>query len=124
MNSSNERLKIITVKLQKMNKQALKNFEQYALNKTSADFQSEVKPFADEVNELANEWRSLATEFIYQAKPKYIQQTLIDNAHENMQIEAVTCFQGDTKRKRFMERNKSISFLLDGILSTLNEKQY
>ncbi|UCZ54824.1 YppE family protein [Bacillus shivajii] len=103
------------------NQEALKHFETYRLNNEQADFMSLIKPFADDVHQKADEWMPLAVQFIRDEKPKYLHENQINDAHENIHIEAVTCFQADTKKKRFLERNKSIYYTIDSLLKSINE---
>ncbi|MDQ0255248.1 hypothetical protein J2S74_002630 [Evansella vedderi] len=113
------RLEELTEKLLEKNTLALQYFEFYTLQGESADFQTIVHPFADEVKKLSDEWMELALSFVKREKPKYLYHNQVDNAHENLQIQAVACFQKDTKRKRFLERNKSIEYTLESLLKLI-----
>ncbi|MFA9556195.1 YppE family protein [Evansella sp. AB-rgal1] len=119
MSKDYTQLEQLTSKLFEVNKTILTNFEEYTLNKIDADFIKVVKPFADEVKEISDKWLPMALHFVETVKPKYLFKHQIEDVHENLQIEAVACFQGDTKRKRFLERNKSVAYTLDMLLQSI-----
>lgn len=108
-----DQLNHLTGKLLEYNKKALQYFEKHQETKEAADFVKVVKPFADTVHKTADEWIELAVPFVMEKQPKYLHVKQIEDVHENIGIEAVTCFQPDTKRKRFIERNKSILYTLE-----------
>ncbi|UTR09670.1 YppE family protein [Evansella sp. LMS18] len=115
-----DHLNHLTVKLLEYNKKALQYFEKHQETKEAADFIEEVKPFADSVHKTADEWIELAAPFVKEKQPKYLHVKQIEDVHENIGIEAVTCFQPDTKRKRFIERNKSILYTLETLSRNLS----
>ncbi|GGE39100.1 hypothetical protein GCM10011391_17380 [Pullulanibacillus camelliae] len=79
------------------------------------DFYGEVKPFADKVLALVDEWRPLVDEWIKSDHPKYIYAKQINDTYDNLTIVSVTCFQKDTRRRRFLETIKSIDYVLNAI---------
>lgn len=72
------------------------------------DFYGEVKPFADAVQQLVDDWRPLALAWIKEKRPHYLFPQQIDDTSENLTIIAVTAFQKDTRRRRFLETIKAI----------------
>ena len=118
-----DRLKELTAQLLEYNRQALKHFEKHQMLKENGDFIKEVKPFADEVNQSVNEWINPAVQYVRINQTKYLHPQQLEAVHENIEIEAVTCFQADTKKKRFRERNKSIEYTLDLLHRALNGEE-
>ncbi|WP_026689530.1 YppE family protein [Alteribacter aurantiacus] len=119
--SEQERLLTLTNELLKLNDEALQYFERYAKQKENAPFNEFVKPFADRVREASDQWLPLAAEYVTAKKPKYIHLKQIEAAHENINITAVTCFQADTKKKRFIETNKSIRYTVEAVQSDMEK---
>nr|WP_246594646.1 DUF1798 family protein [Evansella tamaricis] len=109
------RLKKLTELLLEKNTQSLKYFNTYHKKDDIADFKETILPFADEVKKLSDEWLELAMNYVKNFKPKYLHSHQMEDAHENIQIQSVTCFQRDTKKRRFLEQNKSIDFTLSGL---------
>ncbi|WP_245947361.1 YppE family protein [Bacillus taeanensis] len=115
-----QQLLLYTKQLQQLNKQA---YDQYH-NRTKhegyeVNFYEEVKPFADEVLAISNNWKPLAEEWIADAKPKYVYPIQIHDTYENLTIISVTAFQKDTKEKRFNEMIKSIDYVLHAMIEQL-----
>lgn len=105
-------LKNETENLKRLNKETYDYFMQYSETGKEADFHNTVKPFADEVKEALENWTPLVSAWIAQEQPQYLHREQIDQLIENFEVAAVTCFQQDTKKKRFIERYKSIEYTL------------
>jgi len=87
----------------------------------TVDFYGEVKPFADEVLNLVDEWKPLVLEWIASDRPLYVHPKQINDTYDNLTIISVTAFQKDTRRKRFHETVTSIEFVLKTIRDALIE---
>ena len=87
----------------------------------TVDFYGEVKPFADEVLNLVDEWKPLVLEWIASDRPLYVHPKQINDTYDNLTIISVTAFQKDTRRKRFLETVTSIEFVLKTIRDALIE---
>lgn len=87
------------------------------------DFYGTVKPFADHVQKLIDQWRPLAEDWLKSHRPKYVYPIQIKNTYDNLAIICVTAFQKDTRRRRFVETVKAIDYVLDNILSDLNQER-
>lgn len=87
------------------------------------DFYGEVKPFADEVSRLLDEWKPLVIEWIRSEHPPYLHIKQIEDTYDNLMIISVTAFQKDTRRRRFMNTIQSIDYVLRAILQALNSDE-
>ena len=85
------------------------------------DFYGTVKPFADKVLVLVDNWRPLVREWIKSEQLKYIYTKQADDTYDNLTIVSVTCFQKDTRRRRFLETIKSIDYVLQAIREQLSD---
>jgi hypothetical protein len=115
-----DRLKSLTNALLKLNDQARDQF----INRTkqegyTVDFYGQVKPFADEVLQLVDEWKPLVFEWIQADHPEHVYHRQINDTYDNLTIISVTAFQKDTRRKRFLETVTSIEFVLTTIINQL-----
>ncbi|WP_244520381.1 YppE family protein [Fictibacillus solisalsi] len=115
-----QRLIQLTQELLGKNKAAM---DQY-LTKTKkegyeVDFYGEVKPFADEIRTLTEEWKPLALKWVENNRPKYIHLPQINDTFDNLNFIAVFAFQLDTREKRFTEMIKSIDYVLSTLLDRL-----
>ncbi len=84
------------------------------------DFYGEVKPFADRVTQILEEWEPLVMEWLKSDKPNYVFVPQIVDAVENLTIVSVTAFQKDTRRKRFLNTISAIDYCLDTILQQIS----
>lgn len=113
-------LRSVTIELLKLNKQA---YEQYVYVKSDndyvVDFYKEVKPFADQVLEVASTWKELALTWLNDENAKYIYPIQVEDAYENLLIVSVKAFQKDTRVRRFNEMIKSIDYVLNTMLAQL-----
>lgn len=120
MKAEHQTLKELTIRLRSLNEQAYEQYiEETKREGYEVDFYGEVKPFVDEVQELADLWKPLATEWAIEEKPKYVYPIQIKDTHENMTIAAVQAFQKDTKEKRFIAMTKSIEYILKSIVEQI-----
>lgn len=114
-------LRSVTIKLLELNKQA---HEQYVIVKSDdnyvADFYKEVKPFADQVLEVASTWKEMTLTWLKHEKVKYVYPIQVKDAYENLLIVSVKAFQKDTRAKRFNEMIKSIDYVLNTMLAQLS----
>ncbi|SDN36173.1 YppE family protein [Alkalicoccus daliensis] len=108
--------------LRALNEEAYHNFHKYRLGEDEADFYEDVKPFADCVREKLEETVSHILRFLERAKPAYVHPQQIDQLAENFEMVSVTCFQKDTKKKRFNEQYKSIEYTLSMVLQAIEEE--
>lgn len=84
------------------------------------DFYGEVKPFADQLKNIAEEWKPLAAQWVVADRPKYVHANQIDDTFDNLNFIAVFAFQPDTREKRFTEMVKSIEYVLTTMLERLH----
>ncbi|RYM06351.1 DUF1798 family protein [Sporolactobacillus sp. THM7-7] len=115
------RLKQLSLQLRKKNRAAHDQFVRRTLKDDyETDFYGEVKPFADGMQEMIDEWRPLATKWVNSRKPRYVYPIQIKDTYDNLSIVCVTAFQKDTRRRRFFETIKAIDYVLDNIVEQLN----
>ncbi|QKS71136.1 YppE family protein [Paenalkalicoccus suaedae] len=115
-------IKAPTDELRSLNQEALQYFMRYREGEEEADFFQTVKPFADSVHEKLEWWTPQALKLIEKEKPAYLHAQQIDQLVENFEVVSVTCFQKDTKRKRFKEQVKSIEYTLQLVIQTIDEQ--
>ncbi len=92
-------------------------FEEAQASKQEPDFFETVKPFADEVFKVLQQWEKETTEWIQKDRPKYIHVQQIDSTVENFNMVSVQCFYPDTREKRFKGMIQSISYVLNDIIT-------
>lgn len=87
------------------------------------DFFGTVKPFADEVKEVRDKWLPLAMAFVQQAKPLHLHPSQLQQTEENLEIVAIKSFYEKTSMKRQMETFKSVAYVLEQVLQSLQQNE-
>lgn len=109
-----QELKALTIQLRQYTETARRQyFERTMQEGYETDFFNEVKPFAEEVEAVANKWKPLVLEWIREEKPKYIYPIQVNDTCENLDAAPVLVFQKDARRKRLLEMLKSIDYVLE-----------
>ncbi|MFC4322697.1 YppE family protein [Litchfieldia salsa] len=80
------------------------------------DFFEVVKPYADKVKDVADEWKNIATIWIKEEKPKYLHLIQIETTYDHILSFTVSGFYRDTKQKRFKDTYQSILYVLNQIV--------
>lgn len=95
-------------------------FKQRELD-ASPQFFEEVKPHADVVHSLLNEWQSIASKWMELNRPKYIHASQIQNVVDAMNQFVVQSFYKETSKKRFIQSVQSVHYTLSFLLRHLEE---
>ena len=114
-----ERLKQLTVQLYKLSKQTQEIYLKARETGEEGDFFAEVKPFADQVKEVVDEWQPLASEWTIKHKPKNIYPLQIMNTADNIQMTSLKAFYPKTSFKKFQDHSQSIDFILKNMIDQL-----
>ena len=87
-------------------------------------FFDEVKPHADKMAQLLNDWQMNADEWICVHSPKYIHLQQILSVVEAMNQFVVQSFYKETSKKRFIQSVHSTLYTLNIFLRYLQEDDY
>lgn len=118
-----ERLKQITEELLQLTKEA-ESFYIDTVKKESTyevDFYGRVKPFADKVQPLAQEWFPLAKTYLVQNPIKNLHVPQLDQTVENLDVVAIKSFYPSSGMKRQRETFKSVEYVLSNLLEGLKK---
>lgn len=85
------------------------------------DFFTEVKPFADEVQEVSERWKKEATAWIVKNRPRNLHESQIDSAAEQIEMISVQSFFPETSRTRFINYLQSVRFVLTLLRSSIDK---
>lgn len=118
-----ERLKEMTSELLEYNSQAAKSFHHCRQTGEQGDFYKEVKPFADKVRALSEQWEPEVVKWVMDNKPKNLYPLQIRNTVENLQMVSVRAFFPDTSLKRFKSHVQSVEYVLERILEGMEENR-
>ncbi|WP_455661397.1 YppE family protein [Pradoshia sp.] len=83
------------------------------------DFYQDVKPYADEVKEMADKWNVLVSEWQKETKPKHISPLQIQNTHNNLLQISVHCHIPQSSKSRFIKHCHAAAFVLEQVKGEL-----
>lgn len=84
------------------------------------DFFGKVKPFADRVAVLREQWLPEATAFVQKERPLHLHPSQLQQTAENLEIVAIKSFYKETSLKRQMETFKSVEYVLNQLLDAIS----
>ncbi len=90
--------------------------------KTDEYFFNEVKPTFELIKDKSDIWEQYASEWIKKEKPKYIHQSQIDSATENLEQVVLQSFYKDINKQRFHNLHHSVEYLLSTMLAEIEKK--
>lgn len=88
----------------------------------SGDFYSEVKPFADEVKLINDQWKRKAIDWIIKHRPKNIFVQQIEATHENIETISIQSFYRETSKTRFTNLLVSSQYVLNRLHQIVNKE--
>ncbi|MDQ0213653.1 hypothetical protein J2S13_000047 [Oikeobacillus pervagus] len=114
-------LKELTNQLIELNFQANQIYDQVRESGQRGDFYLEVKPFANQVKKVSEDWGNLARKWLdyIVPKPKTFHANQIKATVENLELVSVQAFFPESSYKRFKNYVRSIDFVLKQLMDEL-----
>ncbi|MDZ5473217.1 YppE family protein [Bacillus sp. 31A1R] len=116
-------IKQLTIIILEYTEVFLNKFTYAKENGTKGDFFHEVKPFADEVKLVNDQWKDVATKWVLQTRPKNIYVKQIESTHEQIETLSIQAFYSDTSRTRFINYLQSVQYILKVLLAELEKRE-
>lgn len=120
---ANEELYKRTKKLLGYRKFIVDRFEEAKASGIKGDFYQEVKPFADEVKQQTEDWRTDALLWLRNYPQRHIHARQIESTAENLEMVSISAFFPETSRKRFIDHVQSIEFVLNGFAKAIKDSE-
>ncbi|MHC0035763.1 YppE family protein [Pseudoneobacillus sp. C159] len=115
----NVQLKETTMELIRILEFVREQFETVKTSGKEGDFYSEVKPFAERVKLLLDQWSSLAVNYIQLEKPTYLNENQLHTTYDHIEKISIQCFYPKTSRKIFLNSLRSAQFVLESVMLNL-----
>ena len=112
-------LKQVTEELIIFTEKMMSEYKQRRVSGEKGDFYLEVKPFADEVKMLNDQWKELSSIWIKKEKPKHLHLPQILNTSDNIEMLSVHCFFPESSYNRFISHSQSVTYVLQTLLDEL-----
>ncbi|WP_312096777.1 YppE family protein [Niallia sp.] len=117
--TENHQLMEHTEKLLEAVDYSVKMFYKVKETGVNEDFYEIVRPFANRIKQLNDEWKELAKAWVRQFKPDYLNSIQIDTASDHIEIISIQAFFAQTSKKRFLDSAKSVKYILQTLLDAL-----
>jgi len=114
-----DQLKEKTKLLIELNQFALKTYQRARETKEAGDFFKDVKPFADRVKMVCDEWLPQAQGWLEMTRPKHLHPIQLKNLSENIQMVSVRAFYPETSLKKFKGHIQSVDYVLKRVLEEI-----
>lgn len=111
----------ITETLLQHNRLFLEYYQEARETGTTKDFHVIIKPFADEVKAVTDQWKGIMKKWLAETSPKHIHLKQIDTTAEHMEQLAIQCFFSNTSKKRFLDTNRTVEYFLQEILKEVGK---
>ncbi|CAI9391486.1 MULTISPECIES: YppE family protein [Bacillaceae] len=122
--TENHQLMDYTKKLLEAVEYSVETFYKVKESGVNEDFYKVVRPFANQIKEINDEWKEMAKAWVSEAKPDYLSSIQINTASDHIEIISIQAFFTQTSKKRFLDSAKSVKYILQTLLDALTaEKQ-
>ena len=115
-------LKVLTEQLLDYNQKIVAISRQAHERKREPDFFAEVKPFADQVKQLLDDWKQIAISWVKKAQPKHIHEIQIETVGENIEKISVEAFYPSVSERRIKQFCRSVEYTLSLVLERLEQE--
>lgn len=110
---------LLTEKLLNYNRLFLKNYQEAREKGVKKDFHEVIKPFADEVKSVNEEWRGAMRSWLKESPHKYLHVKQIETTFEHIELQSIQSFFPETSRSRFLNTNRTVEYFLLEIVKEL-----
>jgi hypothetical protein len=109
----------LTKKLLDYNQLFLRYYQDARDHGINQDFHEVIKPFANEVKSVTDEWSSVMRKWLKNNPQKHLHPKQIDTTSEHIENLSIQAFFPNTSRARFLNANRTVEFFLLEILKEL-----
>ncbi|WP_400241946.1 YppE family protein [Niallia sp. JL1B1071] len=121
--TENHQLLEHTEKLLEAVEYAVETFYTVKESGVNEDFYDIVRPFANQIKQINDEWKELAKTWVSEAKPDYLNTIQINTASDHIEIISIQAFFTQTSKKRFLDSVKSVKYILQTLLDALKAER-
>lgn len=108
-----------TEKLLNFNRLFLKRYQEARERGFEEDFQEIIKPFADEVKVVNDQWKEKMKKWLKMDIRKHLHLKQIDTTSEHIELLSIQCFFPKTSQSRFLNANRTVEFFLLEVLKEI-----
>lgn len=113
----------LTEKLLVYNGLCLNYYQQGRERQEKKDFYAVIKPFADEVKEVNEEWKDMMKKWLSSSSPGHIHLKQIDSISDHIEKLSIQAFFPETSKSRFINTHRTVDYFLQEVLNTLEKQE-
>lgn len=111
----------LTEKLLAYNGLFMKYYQEGREAGTKHDFDEVIKPFANEVKEINEQWKQAMRKWLSKSDFKHLHLKQIDTTAEHIEQLSIQAFFPETSKTRFINANRTVEYFLLEILKELKK---
>ncbi|WP_042457748.1 DUF1798 family protein [Neobacillus dielmonensis] len=115
-----EQLLNLTEELLTYNQLCLKYFQEVRETQKEQDFYQVVKPFADKVKSVKDEWQVMMKDWVEKKSPKHIHRNQIETISDHIERNSIQAFFPGTSKALFLNANRTIKYFLEEVIKEIN----
>lgn len=121
INKMSEEIIHLTEKLLEYNRLFMKYYEEGRDTGIKYDFHEVIKPFANDVKLLNDEWKRVMRKWLSETTHKHLHLKQIDTTSEHIEQLSIQSFFPETSKTRFLNANRTVEFFLLEILKEVKK---
>ncbi|MFJ7725590.1 DUF1798 family protein [Neobacillus sp. NPDC097160] len=116
-----EKILHLTEKLLQYNHLFLKYYQEGRETGIKHDFHDFIKPFANEVKEINDEWKRAMKKWLSVTNYKHLHLKQIDTTSEHIEQLSIQAFFSETSKTRFLNSQRTVEFFLHEIVKEVTK---
>jgi hypothetical protein len=114
-----EEIIILTEKLLNYNGLFMKYYQKGRETGIKYDFHEVIKPFANEVKEINDQWKRAMKKWLSETNYKHLHSKQVDTTAEHIEQLSIQSFFPETSKTRFLNANRTVEYFLIEILKVV-----
>jgi hypothetical protein len=117
----NDDILMLSEKLLKINRRLLNIYLETREKGINHDFQEVIKPFANEVKEVNEEWNVKTKKWLGEKNFKHLHVKQADTTTDHLNQISIQAFFSETSRSRFLNANRTVEYFLLELIKELEK---
>ncbi|EKN69565.1 hypothetical protein BABA_09071 [Neobacillus bataviensis LMG 21833] len=116
-----EEILYLTEKLLEYNRLFLKYYQEGREKGITHDFEDVIKPFANEVSVINDQWKKVMNEWLSRSNHKYLHLKQIDTTSEHIEQLSIQAFFSKTSKSRFLNSQRTVEYFLLEVVKEIKQ---
>jgi hypothetical protein len=111
----------LTEKLLNYNRLFMKYYQEGREKGVKHDFHEVIKPFANEVKEVNDQWKQVMKKWLSETNHKHLHLKQVDTTSDHIEQLSIQSFFPETSKTRFLNANRTVEYFLIEILKEVKQ---